>query len=122
LISPCLCWCMRSVGIGYGHLSTHTSPFEHCRDQLRRQSPSQCHLPNVICAFCSVGYSNDIISPTFLSVLPEITCRFGIPFIEESSHRAFPALAGFGNATKGMTTTPLDVLDLRDRLKKGIDR
>jgi hypothetical protein len=89
---------------------------------LRRQSLSHCRLPNIVCALRFVGYSNDVFSPAFFPMLSKIACRFGVTFVQESSHGTFPALAGFGNATKGVATTPINVLDLRDRLKKGIDR
>jgi len=97
-------------------------PLECSFDQLQVQGALDCCCLSFLHILCLICRSNNCISPTLLSMLPHVTCRFCIAFVQELTYSSQLVLALRCSTLKYVVITAVDRLDDGHRLKKGIDR
>ena len=97
-------------------------PLKCSSNQTGMQGSLHCDLTDFICTLSLIRCFNYINAPTSLGVLLHIACGFGILLVKEPPNISSSILADLHATSECVATAVVDILDLRQRLEKCIDR
>jgi hypothetical protein len=117
--APCFCFSMLSVRIGQ---FPFPFPLECCRDGLWVEKPFDCSPAYIIGIRSFIRACNNISSPTLPCMLPHVTCRLHIPFVQVSPDPARLLLACLCTAQEYVASAAINIFNVWDRLEECINR